>query len=331
MDDDHGNNKEDSLDHNNNNATLKAFVTKPSLATTEPIVMNPEEEEDAEAPSNSSDASMSDNDHNTTKPYWMFDHREFRFTCVSNGLFLIASCLYLILSVYDYQWEKVYLDIPSEAWENEETIVWSDYGVQDDYVFQTPRSEVWVSQYIIVYFSASVAFVLLGILEWILSEYHMTGVFFILAGFFGVLASLYVEKDEDLSSIFDLVSCGLFFFEAIRLLLQPPHRRLQWWLRIADGSFILGATLDVITSLIGTVSEYSVALAAVAIFSSSLWLLCAMIYTYVMVRLVIKGGYYGVYIEPDFDSEKELQLKYDDYDTETPSSSDSRSDEGMMH
>jgi hypothetical protein len=222
--------------------------------------------------------------------------------------------------VYDFQWEKIYLDVPEEAWENEETIVWSDYGVQDDYVFQTPRSEVWVSKYIILYFSASVAFVLLGVIEWILHDFHFVGVFFILAGFFGVLASLYVEKDGDLSSIFDFVSCGLFFLEAIRLAFQPPHRRFQRWLKIADGSFILGATLDVITSLIGTLSEYSVALAGVAIFSSSLWLLCAMIYTYVMVRLVQKGGYYGSYLEPDFDSEKDLQLKYYDYDMETPSS-----------
>jgi hypothetical protein len=226
---------------------------------------------------------------------WVVDQRELSYTFSSNMFFILASTMYLVLSVYDFQWEAMVETLPDAVVNAEDDAVWEEYGIADDYVFETPRSQVMVSQYMIIYFSASVAFVILGILDFFKYRMHFVGIFFVLAGIFGVLAALFVEKDEDLSATFDLISSCLFFTEAIQMFVERPHHNTyKFWLRTADIFFCTGATLDVITASLGKFKEYNLPLSSVDVFTSCLWLICALIYTIVMVCLY-KRGHYRIY------------------------------------
>lgn len=223
--------------------------------------------------------------------------REFRLTVTSNLLFIIAACLYLVLAIYDVQWTTSIRGIPTSVLQAEDDVAWTDYEdvlaeLGDDYVFQTPRSDVWVSKYIMVYFCASTTFMILGIVEYIQFHMRIVGVFFMLAGFFGVLSALYVEKNDDLSNSFNLVSCVLFSLEAIDIFVHRPRADMKLWFRAADACFLCGAVLELITAFVGKFAEtYTVGLAATDIVSCCLWIICALIYSYTTARLYQKGAF----------------------------------------
>jgi hypothetical protein len=75
---------------------------------------------------------------------------------------------------------------------------------------------------------------------------------------------------------------------------RPHHNTYKFWLRTADIFFCTGATLDVITASLGKFKEYNLPLASVDVFTSCLWLICALIYTIVMICLY-KRGHYRIY------------------------------------
>ena len=127
-------------------------------------------------------------------------------------------------------------------------------SADDDYVFEVGTSNIQVSEYQILYFFASLCFLLLGVVD-LAREKAPFHFLMILAGLFGVASSVYIEEDIRLSNILDCVSVHLFLFEGIGLLFKDRQRELaneekwaKWSIIFADSQFLLGAIIDVVVS-----------------------------------------------------------------------------------
>ena len=127
-------------------------------------------------------------------------------------------------------------------------------STDDDYVFEVGTSNIQVSEYQILYFFASLCFLLLGVVD-LAREKAPFHLLMILAGIFGVASSVYIEEDIHLSNILDCVSVHLFLFEGISLLFKDRQRELfdeekwtKWAFIFADSQFLLGAIIDVVVS-----------------------------------------------------------------------------------
>jgi hypothetical protein len=247
----------------------------------------------------------------------------------------------LILSIQDLEWEETIQGIPIEELKAGDDAVWSRYGLNDDdddYVFKIKwkhHFKIHVSKYMIMYFVAAFCFVVVGILEYLQYKKTFTGVFFILAGLFGVLASIFTEDNEDLSNNFDLISSVMFSLEAVQLFVDTPPRTFRCWLRTANICFVLGAVMDVMTSLIQKLAPYSLPFSYAGVLDSFLWVVCALIYSSIMILEVCNGDYH---YDPDDDSseddsnpEKDRFMVDSEQDTEASSmSATSRVNYGAM-
>jgi hypothetical protein len=160
-------------------------------------------------------------------------------------------------------------------WNAAESSVGDYISYDDDYIFPIPigdeESDIWVSQYQILYFFASLCFVAVGVLDLIL-ERHCLHTIMILAGLFGVLSAIFVENDIRLSNVFSVVSVCLFFFEAAsvfrrrkntsiveeRAILSPRRNyatadasmSMRRALLLGDFCFMLATMFDIIVSIL---------------------------------------------------------------------------------
>ena len=204
----------------------------------------------------------------------------------SNIFFLMGSVLYLWLTAIGLDWAVDTKDIPGHLLEADDDWTWYSLGLGDDYVFTT-RNDVWVSKAMILYFCAALCFVMTGVLDFVRHPGILAATF-ISAGLFGILSALFLEKNEHLSSVFNLVSVHLFFVEALQLLrFHNSVRGLKHWLRLADTMFVVATFTDVIISYIVVYGDFTIALASTGIASACLWLSCAIIYlgTTIYVRM----------------------------------------------
>ena len=151
-----------------------------------------------------------------------------------------------------YSWDKIDPSNPNAVVAS----VDDDYiSYDDDYVFLVGSSQTWVSRYMILYFCAAMCFVYVGVLD-LIGEKNLFHVLMILAGAFGVVAAMLVEKDVYLSNVFSSVSVHFFLLEALTLFGSHKRQRIDvgktLWLRyslsFADVLFGVGALLDVIVS-----------------------------------------------------------------------------------
>ena len=217
--------------------------------------------------------------------------RDFILTLVSNIFFLISSILYVSVAVVDLQWEENIKGIPAYVLEADDDSTWEPYYFGDDYVFKTPNSDIWVSRYQILYFSAAFGFILVGIVD----SFHypwFLGAFMILAGCFGVVSAMLVEEDEDLSLIFNMVSVHLFCIEAFFLYCKHSFfGALKIVMGIADLFFIIGTLVDVVLSYLYWAERSNIRVARVAIFSACCWLVTGIIYTGTTIYIRMNGGY----------------------------------------
>ena len=213
--------------------------------------------------------------------------RDFRVILSSNVFFFIASALYLWLAVMDLQWVNQIQGVPLEVVEADDDVTYREVFPDDDVVFQTPNSNVNVSQYMIVYFCAAFCYVVTGLLECLFEE-GCFGIFLLLAGLFGLISSLFVEKDEDVSNTFDLVSSNLFLLEALLLFFRRHSftGAARLWYRLADGLFLLGALSDVIISYITKFADvtYSHKFSTAGVFDCCLWMVSALIYLTITIH-----------------------------------------------
>lgn len=134
----------------------------------------------------------------------------------------------------------------------------------DDYLFEIGQSNIFVSEYQILFFFASLCFLFVGVVD-LAHEKAPFHLLMILAGFFGVLSAVFVEEDIRLSNIFDCLSVHLFLFEGIGLLSKDRHRELvyegkwtKWFTIFADSQFLLGAIIDVVVSLYLSLSKLEI-------------------------------------------------------------------------
>jgi hypothetical protein len=263
-------------------------------------------------------------------PRLVFDWEEFWVDFTDNFLFVVASLLYLIIAVNDVQWQVEIQGVPEDVLAAEDDKVWTAYGIDDDdYVFKVRvmrHCKIHVSKYMILYLAAAVSFVALGVLEYYQYNKSFTGFFLILAGIFGVLAAITVEDYEHMSDNFDLISSCMFSLEAVQLFVDPAPKTYKCWLRTADTCFFLGATLDVITSIIDKVAPFSLPLSYMGVLDAFLWVVCATIYSSVMVLEFLNGDYHYDPNDDVLDDEDDDDCHYFGADSEqdTEASSVSR-------
>eukprot|EP00585_Thalassiosira_rotula_P010783 CAMPEP_0196136300 /NCGR_PEP_ID=MMETSP0910-20130528/4651_1 /TAXON_ID=49265 /ORGANISM="Thalassiosira rotula, Strain GSO102" /LENGTH=1111 /DNA_ID=CAMNT_0041396565 /DNA_START=109 /DNA_END=3444 /DNA_ORIENTATION=+ len=160
----------------------------------------------------------------------------------------------------------------------------------DDYVFsfQVGSSDVWVSQYQILYFVAASSFLLVGVLD-LIRERHMYHILMIIAGASGVVSAIFIEQNIRVSNIVSSISVHFYLMEALTLF--GEHKRYavtedsgKWMARsimIGDATWVLGSLLDVILSyfyLLDDTSDWDVSLVVLAIIAAVGWLICSIIY-----------------------------------------------------
>lgn len=232
----------------------------------------------------------------------------FRIHLASNVIFMVASALYLWLSVQDFLYQRHAEKDPKhllEAYDNGTTkekkvMAWyydDDWVFGDDTVFTTKRGHD-VSEYMITYFCAASLFVIEGIVNLFdPSRSWISGAFFIIAGGFDVAASLFVDSNPLLSADLDLVSSHFYFLEAVELFWHRERelaRAIRIWTYSAYFLFGLGALLDVMLGYISRFAsnsaEYSDAFVSVGVFGSTCWLASALIL--VMLTIVCREKYY---------------------------------------
>ena len=227
----------------------------------------------------------------------------------------------------EQQKAATFLGYNQALWDNAPTsaILTSAYvSVDDDYIFKVStrrEEEVWVSRYMILYFSAALCFVLMGLIDWI-RERKWFHIFMILAGLFGLISAMLVEKDRTASNACNLISVHFFFLEGLHIMWYHFQSRKRskassdeemehaqgatgretsimsglWWIpplvMSADVFFVLGAFLDVILSYFyfERSSDWNLALARVFGFSSLLWLASALMY--LLSTLVVQFGWF---------------------------------------
>ena len=168
-----------------------------------------------------------------------------------------------------------------------------DYGWTDDFVMRgVTKRDVWVTYYQVIYFAAALAFVFTGLID-IFYKGFLFGVTMLLAGVFGLVSAMYVEVDEDLSDIFNLVSVHLFALEALQLLFyRQSYPGLNFWLRLGDISFFVANIMDVALSYAYVANTGSlVELAKLQIFSALLWFPAAFVYVYATIYIHKQHGF----------------------------------------
>ena len=134
----------------------------------------------------------------------------------------------------------------------------------DDYVFQVGSSEVWVSQYQIIYFVAAFCFATAGLLD-LIADRRLYHLFRFFGGVFGVASACTIGTQALASRITSAVSVHMFLMDAIAML---------WIYKFGGTSLVVGKLMNVILAvgalsyLGGTLIDVVVSLAMFIIFEN---------------------------------------------------------------
>lgn len=226
----------------------------------------------------------------------------FWFALTSNLIFLLGSCLYLVLAVESLEWYQYIYDynVPKYVVDADDDWTWNDWYYnmtnynetddrspwEDDYVFQVKDDDVdsWVTRYMMFYFAAAFCFLLTGLLDFI-RERHWFHLIMILAASFGIASSMLIVKDERLALIFNAVSVHLFALEALFLLVhQGAQCRIA--LMVANLFFFIGTVMDVVLSYFYVYDQDRLPHGRSSVAAAFFWLACA--FTYVCVTIYLK-------------------------------------------
>jgi hypothetical protein len=238
---------------------------------------------------------------------------------LSHGLFFVASVLYVSLAVNQWRYEREVRDYPASVLDaDDEDPAWDQYGYEDDYVIFTPYTKRWISEYAVLYFSASLGFVLAGLVDLYRWRCDALSLVMIMAATMGLAAASVAEDDETLSNWLSFCSVHLWLLDAVALIVaqhrrhgqgqgNPPERfflggdvaggrntagdgdgmttkkvRLQTWLRLASASFVVGTLMDVIISWFYVIRDVrgrvGLLLAAAEIVAAVFWTIAATIF-----------------------------------------------------
>jgi hypothetical protein len=144
---------------------------------------------------------------------------------LSHGLFFVASVLYVALAANQWRYEREVRDYPASVLDaDDEDPVWDQYGYEDDYVIFTPYTKRWISEYAVLYFSASLGFVLAGLVDLYRWRCDALSLVMIMAATMGLAAASVAEDDETLSNRLSFCSVHLWLLDAVALVMAQ-HRR----------------------------------------------------------------------------------------------------------
>jgi len=206
------------------------------------------------------------------------------FCCV---LFVIGSVLYVWLAHEDILWAKESRGVPPSVLTADDDWTWYRYFDDDDYVFTLKNERYWISKYMILYFSAALSFVLVGVFEIVfkVQTWWIAG-FLTVGGLFGLLSAMLVERDEHQSNVFNAISVHLYCADAFLVIYKRTfHSQMNklWngFLLFGDLLFCIGTFMDVILSwmYLYPSPKYTLASARHEATASYCWLFCALIYT----------------------------------------------------
>lgn len=115
----------------------------------------------------------------------------------------------------------------------------------------------------------------------------------LLSGTFGFVSAIFLESDEHLSNVFNVVSVQLYLLEALLLLTRRQAfyaARLVFWIRLADICFTLGAVMDV---AVGYAFLYNtnLRLVRVDVAAQVFWLVCAVIWLATTLYAKMHGAF----------------------------------------
>jgi hypothetical protein len=139
--------------------------------------------------------------------------------------------------VNNWQYEKEVADYPDYILHADDDATWVEYGYEDDYVFFTPRTKTWISEYAVLYFAASLGFVLAGLIDWYLWRDALSSVM-ILAAAFGLASASVADRDDETTSIWlNFVSVHLWLGDALAVLAHQRRQQQQdrFWLLMGGG------------------------------------------------------------------------------------------------
>lgn len=209
----------------------------------------------------------------------------------------------------DYLYSENATDDMWGTWYNQS---FPDYGI-DDTVFTVPNGKnALVTQYMIIYFCAAVGFFLVGSIEVYLHRYDYWGrilyMVMVLAAFFGIVSSLLVEKDPQLSTIMNLVSVHLFALEAISIIIQSAiqrrkhisyHNRGENYIRAGNVCFLLGTCGDVVLSYFYVLELATLPCGYMSIVSACFWWFSSALYLSVVSNRLWYDRRHGKDIDND--------------------------------
>ena len=155
-------------------------------------------------------------------------------------------------------------------------------------------------KFVRLYICASLAFVAVGIFDWMVVQ-KLYPILFVVAGIFGFISALFVTRNVRYSIIFNAVSIHFFFLEAIAIVWHRV-KSLQGSqgegsagdkerassgvctasLVFADLSFFVGSMIELVVSyyyLFDSWADYNIALQSSNVAAQSLWVVCSMVYT----------------------------------------------------
>jgi hypothetical protein len=86
------------------------------------------------------------------------------------------------------------------------------------------------------------------------------------------------------------LEAGLIMWERYHYPERDPEQ-YKWRLRIADASFLVGAIMELVIAFITKFSGFNFTLACIYVFGACLWIICALIYSWVTFCRYRLGDY----------------------------------------
>ena len=155
-------------------------------------------------------------------------------------------------------------------------------------------------KFVRLYIFASLAFVAVGILDWMVVQ-KLYPILFIVAGIFGFISALFVTRNVRYSIIFNAVSIHFFFLEAMAIVFHRVKTSQgskgessadneekasgsagTGLLVFADLSFFVGSMIEMVVSyyyLFDSWADYNLALQSSNVAAQCLWVVCSLVYT----------------------------------------------------
>mmetsp|Transcript_12648 Transcript_12648/g.26655 ORF Transcript_12648/g.26655 Transcript_12648/m.26655 type:complete len:466 (-) Transcript_12648:556-1953(-) len=306
-----------------------------------------------------------DNSRNSTgSEDTMTEFRNSKWYLLSASIFVFASVLYLAMAcmIMDMYW--FYKDVPMKVMYSDDDATWWNYfenctddgfypeeveTADDDYTYMNwynetaffeddivwqpriananaPGYESYVSKYMLLYFSAALAFLVVGIIEVVLARqarfvYRVLYYIMMLAAAFGLVSAILTHKDPLWSNIANCISCNLWALEAIAIVYQRVTGTSEAdeygeyatilgfyvtsWFYVADFSFMVGTVGDAVTSYLYIFQIDNWIMGILAVVFATCWLICAIVYLMVAVHDHMQ---YKIYVYALLQEEKNAGL-----------------------